>query len=272
MNVTPEEKQVQILKMLVEGNSIRSIERITGVHRDTIIRILVRVGDKCQKLLDDKIKNFHSKNIEIDECWAYVKKKDKHLTPQERTDGEYGSQYVFIALDADTKLVPTFTVGKRTTGTAIKFVLDLKRKLNGNGRIQLTSDGYPGFRVAVEDAFGSDVDYAQLIKIFNPSPHRSYSPPELKETTPKVISGKPEKKHISTSYVERQNLTIRMQMRRFTRLTNAFSKKLENLKAALALHFCWYNLGRIHQTLRVTPAMEAGITDHVWSMGEILAY
>jgi len=265
MNITPKERQIQVLKALVEGNSIRSIERMTGIHRDTIMRLLVRVGDKCQKIMDTQLKNFHCRRIQADEIWTFVKKKEKRLNNAEKIQGEYGDQYVFVALDADTKLVPNFTVGKRNAYTTFKFILDLQNRLKGNGRIQLTTDGFKSYIEAIEEAFGPDIDFAQLIKIFA-SEHDSgkYSPPKVTEVISKIISGNPNPKFISTSYVERQNLTMRMQIRRFTRLTNGFSKKIENLKAALALHFAYYNFMRIHQTLRVTPAMEANITDHVW--------
>lgn len=274
MNVTPKEKQIQILKALVEGNSIRSTERMTDVHRDTIMRLLVRVGDNCKRLMDKRLRGFHCKLIQVDEIWTFVKKKQKKLKGIEQTDHTIGEQYVFVALDADTKLVPTFAVGKRDSETTLNFLIDLHDRLKGNGRIQITSDGFKPYIEAIEHTFGANIDFAQLIKIYGfvDSGRGRYAPPQVTEVISTVVSGNPNPKKISTSYVERQNLTIRMQMRRFTRLTNAFSKKLKNLKAALALHFAWYNFGRIHQTLRVTPAMEAGITDHIWNMDEILAY
>lgn len=272
MNIIPKERQIQILKALVEGNSIRSIERMTGTHRDTIMRLLVRVGNQCQKVMDNKMKGFHSHRIQVDEIWTFIKKKEKRLTWEERLNPNLGDQYVFVALDADTKLVPTFAVGKRNTETALRFILDLENRLKGNGRIQLTTDGFKSYIEAVEQAFGPDIDFAQLIKLFStdyPGAGR-YAPPKITEVISKIINGSPNPKFISTSYVERQNLTMRMQIRRFTRLTNGFSRKIENLKAALALHFAHYNFMRIHQTLRVTPSMEAGITDHVWEWEELL--
>ena len=272
MNVTPKERQIQVLKALVEENSIRSIERMTGIHRDTVMRLLVRVGNYCQQIMDNKIKEFHSNRIQVDEIWTFIEKKEKRLIREERFNHNLGDQYVFVALDADTKLVPIFVVGKRTLETTFKFIFGLESKLKGNGRIQLTSDGFKTYIETIEQAFGGDIDFAQLIKMFA-TEHDSgkYSPPKVTEVLSRVINGNPNPKHISTSYVERQNLTMRMQIRRFPRLTNGFSKKIENLKAALALHFSHYNFMRIHNTLRVTPAMEAEITDHVWEWGELLS-
>lgn len=272
MNITSKEKQIQILNALIEGNSIRSTERMTEIHRDTIMRLLVRVGNQCQKIMDDRLCDFHCRRIQVDEIWTFVKKKEKRLTNKERLQSEFGDQYVFVALDADTKLVPNFTVGKRDAETTLEFMIDLYRRLQGNGRIQLTSDGFKPYIEAVEEAFGGEIDFAQLIKVFGsvPEQEKRYSPPKVTEVLSKIINGNPEKKHICTSYVERQNLTMRMAMRRFTRLTNGFSKKIENLKAALALHFAHYNFMRTHQTLRVTPAMEAGIADHIWEWEEMI--
>ncbi|MGH7380288.1 MAG: DDE-type integrase/transposase/recombinase [Candidatus Methylomirabilales bacterium] len=273
MNRLKREKQLAVISALVEGNSIRSVERMTGVHRDTIMRLLNRVGERCLALLDAHMQGFHSRRLQVDEIWTFVQKKEARLTEQEHRGREIGDQYVFVALDAETKLVPTFAVGKRDGETALGFLTELRRRLNGNGRIQLTTDGLNAYLGAVEETFGADVDYAQLVKLYgavNPGPGR-YSPPRVTETISTPINGNPDPRHISTSYVERQNLTMRMQIRRFTRLTNAFSKKLANLKAALALYFAHYNFVRIHQTLRVTPGMAAGVTDRVWNIGELLS-
>lgn len=273
MNKLKREKQLAVISALVEGNSIRSVERMTGVHGDTIMRLLGRVGERCLALLDTHMRAFHSQHLQVDEIWTFVQKKEARLTDQERQGREIGDQYVFVALDAETKLVPSFAVGKRDGETALSFLTELRRRLNGNGRIQLTTDGLNAYLGAVEEAFGADVDYAQLVKLYgavNPGPGR-YSPPRVTETISTPITGNPDPRHISTSYVERHNLTIRMQIRRFTRLTNAFSKRLANLKAALALYFAHYNFVRIHQTLRVTPAMAAGIADKVWRLEELLA-
>lgn len=274
MNVTPIEKQIQALNALVEGCSIRSTERMTDMHRDTIMRLMVRVGQQCQKTMDTLLRGFHCEHMEVDEIWSFVKKKERRLKPEEKALAVYGDQYVFVALDADTKLVPAFTVGKRNGITTLAFLQQLQTKLKGNGRIQLTSDGFESYISAVEETSGADIDYAMLIKIYGsvPESEKRYSPPQVTEVLSKIINGMPDPKRICTSFVERQNLTMRMAMRRFTRLTNAFSKKLENLKAAVALHFAHYNFMRVHSTLRVTPAMEAKITDHIWSFPEILSW
>ena len=265
MNVLSPIRKEQILAALVEGNSIRSIERMTGTHRDTIMRLLVRVGNGCEKLLDENCKDINSNQIQIDEIWTYVGKKEKKLSEREKAKAVLGDQYVFVALDAETKLVPAFTVGKRNMETTLQFISTLKEKLTG--RIQLTSDGFNPYIAAVETSFGADVDYAQMIKVYTSGPSKYV---QVSEMLTKIITGKPNTKKISTAHIERQNLTMRMCMRRLTRLTNAFSKKLENLKAALALHFAYYNFMRIHSSIRVTPAMEAGIANTVWGWEDIL--
>ena len=273
MNGLKPEKQEAILSALVEGNSIRSTERMTQTHRDTIMRLLVSVGARCQQLLDERLRGFQCERLQVDEIWTFVRKKERRLGVLERLNPEIGDQYVFVALDAETKLIPAFLVGKRDGHTALLFMADLYQRLTGNGRIQLTTDGFYAYLDAVEQTFGAEIDYAQLVKIYaaiGAGPGR-YSPPRVAETVSTVIQGDPDPGHISTSYVERQNLTMRMAMRRFTRLTNAFSKKLANLKAALALHFAHYNFMRVHRTLRVTPAMEAGITGHIWTWEELLS-
>jgi IS1 family transposase len=273
MNNLSIEKKEQILTALIEGNSIRSTERMTNVHRDTIMRLLVRAGNECKEALDKYLIGFHCSKIQVDEIWTFCKKKEKQLIGLEKFNPNLGDQYVFVAIDADTKLIPAFVIGKRDITTALKLMTELKNKLNGNGRIQLTTDGLRAYIDTVEQIFGADIDYAQLIKVYgvDQRDETSYSPPKVKEVLSKVINGNPDSGFISTSYVERQNLTMRMQMRRFTRLTNGFSKKIENLKAALALHFAHYNFIRVHRTLKVTPSMEAGITDHVWGWKELLA-
>ena len=270
MNIVPKDRKITILNALVEGNSIRSIERMTGTHRDTIMRLLRSTGDTCQELLNEKMQDIPAKEIQADEIWCFVGKKDKRLTPH---DGpEKGSQFVFVAMDPNTKLVITFAIGKRTSATATDFMVDLASRLQN--KIQLTTDGFKPYVEAVYTAFDLNVDYGMLSKIYggNGAGREGYSPSDFITTTPERIFGHPDPDKISTSYIERQNLTMRMQMRRLTRLTNGFSKKLENLYAALALHFAWYNFVRVHQTLKVTPAMEAGISDHVWEMGEVLSW
>ena len=268
MNTLSIDKKVQVISALVEGNSIRSTERMTGVHRDTIMRLLVKVGQGCQDLLNKRMRHLHCQRLELDEIWTYVRKKQRKVYPHENRD--FGDQFVFVALDPVSKLVPSFAIGKRTPETTWEFVQDVRDRVVG--RIQITSDGFRPYISAIDDAFGADVDYAMLIKSFGASEDDkgTYHPSRIVALFHRALFGNPEMHHVSTSIVERQNLTMRMQMRRFTRLTNAFSKKLENLKAAVALHFAHYNFVRIHRTLRVTPAIEAGITDHVWDMGEML--
>lgn len=272
MNITPMAKQIQALNALVEGCSIRSTERMTGLHRDTIMRLMIRVGQQCQRTMDNLLRGFHCERIQVDEIWSFVKKKEKRLQPEEKALGIYGDQYIYVGIDADTKLVPAFEVGRRNGETTLAFLKRLQDSLKGNGRIQLTSDGFESYIGAVEETFGADVDYAMLIKVYQsvPEGEKRYSPPTVTEVISKIISGMPDPQHICTSFVERQNLTMRMAMRRLTRLTNAFSKKLENLKAAVALHFAHYNFMRIHSTLKVTPAMEAKITNHIWDWNELV--
>lgn len=263
------DKKLTVLRALVEGVSIRSIERMSDVHRDTIMRLMVRVGNGSEHLLDGMMRNLSTETVEVDEIWGYVGKKQRHLTEGD-DPMRLGDQWTFVAIDADTKLIPCFLTGKRDLATAQAFIDDLASRLRN--RIQLSSDGLRAYLDAVETTFGAAVDYAQVIKEYESEaagPGR-YSPPRVKTIEKNVITGEPDKAKISTSYVERSNLTIRMSNRRMTRLTNAFSKKIENHKAAMALHFANYNLCRVHRTLRVTPAMAAEVTDHVWSMGELL--
>lgn len=264
------EKKLAVIASLLEGNSVRSTERMTGVHRDTICRLLVQVGDHCAELLDEKMRNLHCGYVQADEIWTYVGKKQKHTRSDDSP--EVGDQWVFVAMDAETKLVPTFTVGKRTEETTWYFVNDLAERLGS--RVQLTTDGFVFYQRHVEEGFGSEIDYAQLVKLYGDygqhDANAKYSPGPIVETISKVRTGDPDPDHICTSHVERQNLTMRMQMRRFTRLTNAFSKKLTNLKAACALHFAHYNFCRVHSSLRVTPAMAAGLTHEVWSLGTLI--
>ena len=269
MNCLKLEKKIQILNALIEGVSIRSIERMTGVHRDTIMRLLAQVGGVCTKLLDEKLVNLHVDEVECDEIWCYVGKKQKHVKPTDNTR-EVGDQYVFVAMDANTKLIPSFIVGKRSGENALHLMRDLQFRVNN--RFQLTTDGYQPYVEAVERTFGRAIDFSQLVKVYSgdEKTRERYSPSEIVEAIPIPIMGNPKPERISTSYIERQNLTMRMQMRRFTRLTNAFSKKLTNLKAAVALHFAHYNFMRVHKSLRVTPAMQAGIADHIWTWQELL--
>lgn len=262
------EKQLAVLSALVEGSSVRSVERMTGVHRDTIIRLVNRIGEGCQRLMDARMKNLPCRFVQVDEVWTYIAKKQKRVRPWDSPDA--GDQYIFVGLDADSKLVPCFHVGKRDPQNADTFIRDLAGRMRG--RIQLTTDGFRPYLVAVEAAFGSNVDFAQLVKLYAAvrSGDARYSPPRIKSATPNFITGNPWPERISTSFVERQNLTIRMQVRRLTRLTNAFSKKLDNLRNAMALHFAYYNFVRIHSTLRVAPVVAAGLETYTWNLSQLV--
>jgi len=272
MNRLPDEKQAAILSAHIEGMSIRSIERMTGVHRDTVMRLITSAGEQCAAFLDVRIHGIRSRRVQMDEIWTFVFKKQARLTI---TDDETvrGDQYVFVGMDADTKLVISHLVGKRDATTAFYVVQDLQKRLAN--RVQLTTDGFRPYLTAVEDTFGADIDYAMLVKMYGTTKGDEgpawYGPAHVTAAMPVRVTGEPDMRYVSTSHIERQNLTMRMRMRRFTRLTNGFSKKLANLKAQVALHFAHYNFCRIHQTLRVTPAMEAGLTDHVWDFSELLA-
>ena len=262
-------RRTQIISCLVEGSSIRSTERMTDTHRDTIMRLLVEVGEGCKALMDAEMRNLRCRRIQVDEIWAYVAKKQRHLTTKDDR-GRVGDQWTFVALDPDTKLIPAYRVGRRDLGTATAFMCDLSERLTN--RVQLSSDALASYVEATEEAFGADVDYGQAVKFYEADPigPGRYSPPHVVRQEKASIVGRPDEAHISTSLVERQNLTMRMSMRRFTRLTNGFSKKVENHRAAVALHFAHYNFVRIHQTLRVTPAMAAGVSRHLWSMQEMV--
>lgn len=271
MNILRREKQEAAIAALVEGVSIRSTERMTGIHRDTIMRLMCRVGQGCENLMNSYMQNLKCQTLQVDEIWCFVGKKQRHLKDTDNID-ELGDQWVWVALDAKSKLIPTYLVGKRTGANAQTFIEDLSSRLKN--RIQLSSDQLSAYVEAVESAFGANVDYGQVVKAYEAEPigPGRYSPPKVIRADRIIISGAPEKSKISTSYIERQNLTMRMSMRRFTRLTNAFSKKLENLKAAVALHFAHYNFVRIHKTLRVTPGMEAEVTNRLWSIGDLLEW
>jgi IS1 family transposase len=268
-NVLPREKQIAVISSLVEGCSIRSTERMTGVNRETVGTLLVRVGEGCAQLLDDSMRNLPCKRLEIDELWAFVGKKQRHVTMSD--DGTKGDTWTFVAIDSDTKLVPSFLVGKRDAECTRAFIADVASRLSN--RVQISTDGLRTYIDAIATSFaGTDVAYAQLHKTYEADPAGAgrYSPPKVTATEKIPVFGEPIAELVSTSYVERQNLTVRMGVRRYTRLTNAFSKKLENHIAATALHFAHYNFVRRHQTLRVTPAMEAGISQTMWSVGDLL--
>jgi IS1 family transposase len=272
MNTLDRERQCQIIAALVEGNSIRSVERMTGVHRDTIMRLAVSVGDGCDRLMDGMMRDLTCAKLQLDEIWAYVGMKQKTARMLDKTD-EFGDLYTFVAIDADTKLVPSFHVGRRTTEDTVAFIADLKTRVVN--RPQITSDAFQPYYGAIMQIFGNNVDYAQIHKVFASELNTGrgrYSPPILMKCEHDPIIGNPDDDDISTSYVERQNLTMRMQMRRFTRLTNGFSKKRVNHAAAICLHFAHYNFVRVHRTLRCTPAMAAGVSDHLWSITELLEH
>lgn len=272
MNVLDTDKRAQILACLVEGCSMRSTSRLTGAAKKTVERMLVSAGTACADYLDKSMRNLNCKLLQVDEIWSFTYSKQKNVPAEMKGRKDVGDTWTWVAIDAQTKLIPCWHVGKRGAADAYKFINDLAVRLAG--RVQLTSDGHKGYLEAVEGAFGADIDYAQLIKLYGnevgPNEVR-YSPPVCIGARQERVIGQPVRKHISTSHVERQNLTLRMSNRRFTRLTNGFSKKLENHKHAAAIHFMHYNFCRIHQTLRVTPAMEAGIADHVWTLEEVVA-
>jgi IS1 family transposase len=269
MNQLSMGKRTAVITALVEGCSINATARMTGVAKNTILKLLADVGSACADFQDRVLRNLKCKRIQCDEIWQFCYAKEKNVPAHFKGQFGYGDVWTWVAIDADSKLVPSFMLGRRDARTATIFIDDLKSRL-GN-RVQLTTDGLRVYLDAVEGAFGSDVDYAQLIKIYASTQEETrYSPPECVGCEKQVIMGNPDKKHISTSYSERQNLSMRMHMRRFTRLTNAHSKKIENLGYALALYFMYYNFARIHETIRCTPAMEAGVSDYVWSIQEIV--
>jgi IS1 family transposase len=270
MNQLDIKTRAQIIGLLVEGNSMRSITRLVGCSINTVTKLLIDVGTACNQYQHETLRNLNCKRIQCDEIWAFVGSKEKNVPDERKGEYGYGDVYTWTGIDADTKLMVSYMVGKRDAECGALFMNDLASRLSH--RVQLTTDGHKPYLEAVENAFGGDIDYARLVKMYGGDFKEGqvrYSPSEFVSSEKKVVAGDPDVKHISTSYVERQNLTMRMSMRRFTRLTNAFSKKVENLEHAVALHFMYYNFGRIHKTLRVTPAMEAGISDHVWSLEEI---
>jgi IS1 family transposase len=270
MNILSKEKQAQIVSALVEGNSIRATARMTGVEHKTVIRVLLRTGENCSGILDRNLRGIRSNFVQVDEIWTYVGVKQIRLN-ESHNPVTMGDQFVFVAMDAETKLVPSFRVGKRNPENAYYLMRDLHARLAT--RVQLTTDGFRPYINAVEDTLGANVEYAMLIKTYHDSmqTEKRYAPSEIVQAVPIPVTGDPQPAFISTSHIERQNLTMRMQLRRFTRLTNAFSKKLENLKAALSLHFAHYNFCRVHQTLRVTPAMAANVSDRVWDLAELVS-
>ncbi|MGA9117613.1 MAG: IS1 family transposase [Bacteroidota bacterium] len=265
MNVLSAEKKALALSLLAEGNSIRSTERLSGIHRDTIMRLLVSAGEACEAFMDSEMRDLSVKRLQVDEIWTYVGKHQRFIRP-ENQDEFTGDQYCFVAMDSDSKLIPSFRLGKRTVQTAEVFMRDVAARVKT--RFQLSTDAFSPYRDVVDRIWGADIDYGQVAKSYaqvDRSPERRYSPAGIVRVEIIPVFGKPKRKHISTSHIERQNLSMRIGMKRFARLTNAYSKKWENLKAALALYFWHYNFARVHETLRVTPAMEAGLTKHIWT-------
>jgi IS1 family transposase len=270
MNKLDNTKRSEIIRCLTEGNSLRATARMCGVAFNTVLKLLPQIGDACAEYQDKTFHHLKCRRIQVDEIWSFCYAKAKNVPEDKQGEFGYGDIWTWVAIDADTKLVPSWFVGSRDAGSASEFMQDLAGRLAN--RVQLTSDGHRAYLIAVEDAFGANIDYSQLVKIYgeNPELEKRYSPGECIGCEIKKVVGNPDPKHISTSYIERQNLTMRMSMRRFTRLTNAFSKKIKNHVAAVALHYMHYNFCRIHKSLRVTPAMEAGISDHVWTVEEIV--
>ena len=271
MNKLSLRQRTKVITALVEGNSIRATCRMTGAAKGTVTRLLIEVGKACYLYQYKNLKNLQSRRIQCDEIWSFCYAKQDNLPEKKRGKLGYGDVWTYVAIDADTKLVPCWLVGLRTANYAYQFMNDLAKRLTN--RVQLTTDGHRKYLDAVDDVFGDNIDYAMLIKLYGADSEgdKRYSPSECLGTETRIIKGNPEPKQISTSYVERQNLTMRMGMRRFTRLTNGFSKKVDNLKHAVALHFMYCNFARVHKTLGITPAMAAGITDHVWTLDEIIA-
>lgn len=269
MNRLPIEQRVRVINSLVEGNSIRATVRMTGVCKDAVLKLIRDFGRVCAEHHERAVRCVPSKRVQCDEVWAYCYAKAKNV-PDEKQGTGAGDVWTWTALDADSKLIISYLCGGRDARWAYQFMEDLASRVST--RIQITTDGHRAYADAVEGAFGMDVDYAMLIKLYGApeAPDTRYSPPECIGIRTAVLCGKPNPRYISTSFVERQNLNLRMSVRRFTRLTNAFSKKLENHRHMVAIYFAYYNFCRIHQTLRVTPAMEAGIADHVWSTEELV--
>jgi IS1 family transposase len=270
MNKLSTERRAQILGMMVEGNSIRAIVRMTEASKNTIVKLLEDAGEAFSAYQDRVFRDLPCRRLQLDEIWAFCYAKQRNVPFAKNAPEEGGDIWTWVAIDAETKLVPSWRIGDRSGATATEFVCDLSKRL-GN-RVQITSDGHRAYLEAVEAGFGADVDYAQLIKLYGEVPHPAgrYSPAQIQGTKTFCCTGSPEPRHISTSYVERNNLTMRMSMRRFTRLTNGFSKKAENHAHSVAIHFMHYNFVRIHQSLRTTPAMAARVTDKPWSLVDMV--
>lgn len=269
MNRLNSEQRVRAIAALVEGNSIRSTSRMTGVARNTVTTLLLDLAEACAGYHDRYVRNLCMRRLQCDEIWNFVGAKAKNASPERKAEG-WGDTWTWTAIDADTKLCVSYLVGGRDAGWATEFMQDCAGRISN--RVQITTDGHRAYLEAVENAFGADIDYAQLQKIYGASMENEtrYSPARCIGCDMKVVSGNPDPQHVSTSYVERHNLIMRMSMRRFTRLANAFSKKIQNHAAMVAIHAVHYNFARIHKTLRFTPAMACGLSDHVWSLEEIV--
>ena len=271
MNKLSPERRAQVISALVEGNSIRATCRMTSTAKGTVLKLLADVGEVCRDYQDKHVRKLTSRRIQCDEIWAFCHAKEKNVPEEKKGQFGYGDVWTWTAIDADSKLVISWCIGGRDSYTGLAFMQDVARRVSQ--RVQLTTDGHKVYLNAIENVFGIDIDYAMLVKVYGrPSKEeqRRYSPASCVGTETQVIRGNPDPKHINTSYVERQNLTMRMGMRRFTRLTNAFSNKVQNLGHAVALHFLHYNFCRVHQTLGTTPAVAAGVADHVWSIDELV--
>lgn len=272
MNKLDARTRAQILHLLCEGQSIRSITRVTGASKNTVAKLLSDAGRVCAEFQDKALRDLTCKRVQVDEIWSFTYAKQKNVATAKAAPEGAGDTWTWTAIDAETKLVMSWLVGGRDSEYAMAFMDDLAKRLAN--RVQLTSDGHKAYLEAVEGAFGADIDYAMLVKIYGNPPESAkgrYSPAECTGIRKIKIEGNPDRNHVSTSFVERQNLTMRMHMRRFTRLTNGFSKKVESHANAVALHFMYYNFVKIHSSLRVTPAMAAGVTDKLWEIGDIVA-
>ena len=269
-NLSPE-KQTAVISGLAEGSSIRSIERITGIHRDTIMRLGVKVGQRCAEILDSEMRDLETRVLQFDEIWGFCGKKQKHTNAEDRREGK-GDVWTFVAIDAESRMVPAYLVSPtRRQYDVVQFCEDVSARMTQ--RVQISTDALKSYADAVERGFGADADYGQILKVYGQqdvNEARRYSPAKLVRVNREVVSGRPDESLISTSYVERQNLTMRMHIRHLTRLTNAFSKKFENFQAAVSLHFAYYNFVRIHKTLRCAPAMAGNVTDRVRTVQDLI--
>ena len=273
MNKLPHAKRAQILAMLVEGSSMRSISRVADVSINTVTKLLVEAGEACLKLHDELVRNVPSQRVQCDEIWSFCYAKQRNVATAEAAPAGAGDVWTWTALDADSKLIVSYFVGDRSGESALILADDMRVRI-ASERVQITTDGHNAYLGAIEAAFGADADYAMLEKVYKTDPAAArgrYSPPVCIGAKKTRIEGKPDVAHVSTSYVERSNLSIRMQTRRFTRLTNAFSKKFQNHVHALALYFAFYNFVRVHKTLRMSPAMAAGVADRLWSLDDVIA-